>query len=471
MTVVPAHHPRTSRAPGQFLTQLRARTSRRRYRDDHRWGVDLAYPLEIAHATIMPDVTVSDDVRPHRSGSAGWLASLVVVLRRLWARNYRSLANIDVAFGRVTVIQGLNGSGKTNIYRALSLLSRGASGGFAQAALREGGMPSMLWAGVAAPTGRRRPRAVRMVLGITVDELSYELAVGLPNEDASASPPPMFFLDAQIKEERAWFGPTINRHTTLLDRSGVSALARTEDATVTFAATLDPGEPALAQLGEPGRFPELWELRETLRRWRFYHSFPTDDTAPARRPRPGVRTSVLADDGHDLAAALATIADMGSADVLNTAVEQALGGARLHVRAERGTFTLEVHMPGVRRPMTAGELSDGTLRFLCLAAALLTQRPPPLLVFNEPETSLHRNVIAPLADLVIEASEHSQIVLTTHSDDLAGALVEAGATHIMLTSADNGATTATATGSDNTPPTGMTFATSRSSTMGPSSGR
>ncbi len=371
-------------------------------------------------------------------------------LRRLWVRNFRSLADVEMHLGRITVVQGANASGKTNVYRALRLLSRGAAGELARAVLSEGGMPSMLWAG--DRVGPRTAPPVRLTLGVTVGELSYELALGLPvgpipptdehelpgrlvrrlvvGEPHDRRP---FVLDGEVKEERAWFGGKPTRHTTLLDRAARSATARADDEVVTFPMTLDPGEPVLGQLGEPGRFPELFDLRERLRRWRFYHSFPTDDGAPARAVQTGVRTPVLADDGRDLAAAIATIDDMGAGPALRDAVRHTLG-AELVVEVEptRGTFALALAVQGVRRPMTAAELSDGSLRFLCLAAALLSPRPPPLLVLNEPETSLHAGVVEALAALVVGAAEHSQVVLTTHDDDLAAALVEAGADLVAL---------------------------------------
>ncbi|HBQ1497880.1 AAA family ATPase, partial [Klebsiella pneumoniae] len=79
-----------------------------------------------------------------------------------------------------------------------------------------------------------------------------------------------------------------------------------------------------------------------------------------------------------------------------------------------------------RRPLLAAEMSDGTLRFLCLAVALLSPRPPAFLAINEPENSLHRDMLPALARLIIEASRYSQIWLTSHSAELAE-LIAAGA--------------------------------------------
>ena len=77
---------------------------------------------------------------------------------------------------------------------------------------------------------------------------------------------------------------------------------------------------------------------------------------------------------------------------------------------------------GLLRPLTAAELSDGTLRFLLLAAALLTPRPPSMMVLNEPETSLHPDVIPALGRMIAGASESSQVWVVTHSSKLIAAL-------------------------------------------------
>jgi len=329
------------------------------------------------------------------------------------------LRDVSLPLGDLTVVRGANASGKTNLYRSLWMVARGSNGELARSLLAEGGMPSSMWAG--APTAGRVRRPVRMVFGVQVDELSYELALGLPSID----PDSPFALDAELKEERVWFGNATSRHTTLMERAGSTATARdVDDNTVTFAVALDRFEPALSQLGEPTRFPELFDLRERLRRWRFYHSFPTDLNAPARASRAGVRTPVLADDGHDLAAALATIEEMGNGADLHHAIEQAFPRSQLQVTGERGQFTLSLAVPGIRRAMTGFELSDGTLRFLCLAAALLSPRPPELLVLNEPETSLHPDVLPALGDLIATATQQTQVVVTTHSADLAAHLTE-----------------------------------------------
>jgi len=173
----------------------------------------------------------------------------------------------------------------------------------------------------------------------------------------------------------------------------------------------------LTELADPERAPELLRVRRMIRGWRFYDGFRADAGAPARTPQVGTRTPVLADDGRDLAAALQTIRENGRSE-LDRAVADAFDGAILDVTVEGGRFDVALHQPGMLRPLSSAELSDGTLRYLLLVAALLTTDPPPLMVLNEPETSLHPDLLAPLARLVRAAAEHSQILLVSHSEAL-----------------------------------------------------
>ena len=219
----------------------------------------------------------------------------------------------------------------------------------------------------------------------------------------------------------------------IAQRENATAFMRdAEGVRVSFPAALWGGESLLSQITEPHRFPLLSAIRSEFQRWRFYHHFRTDVEAPARRPQVGVRTPALAHDGRDLAAALTTISEIGDVRALHGAIERAFPGTTLHLVAENGRFAFQLHTPGVLRPLDALELSDGTLRYICLVAALLSPRPPPFLALNEPETSLHPELLQPLAELVVSASRQSQIFLTTHSELLADRLGAVGVERLEL---------------------------------------
>ncbi len=147
----------------------------------------------------------------------------------------------------------------------------------------------------------------------------------------------------------------------------------------------------------------------------------------------GTYTPILGNDGSDLASAVQTILQIGDAGGLAEAVEDAFPGSHLSVGNNMGRFALSMHQHGLLRPLDASELSDGTLRYLLWIAALLTPRPPALVVLNEPETSLHPNLLPALARLVARVSQHSQVIVVTHASPLIAALGQAdGCNSIML---------------------------------------
>jgi predicted ATPase len=193
-----------------------------------------------------------------------------------------------------------------------------------------------------------------------------------------------------------------------------------------------PSESILAEIREPHRFPELSMIRQEILGWRFYHQFRTDADSPIRQPQVGVRTPVLSDDGRDLAAAIQTIVEVGREDLFFDALASAFPGTTLEIDSNR-RFTVRMTFPGFHRPFETSELSDGTLQYLCLLTALLSPRPPEMMAFNEPEASIHPDLLAPLARLIVDASEQTQLWITTHSTRLADSIcADSGCVPIQL---------------------------------------
>lgn len=352
-------------------------------------------------------------------------------LTSLRIAGYRSVRDLSIEPAQLTVIVGANGVGKTNLYRALVLLQAAAEGRFARALAEEGGTRSVMWA------GRRLKGPVRMTLTARLEELEFELSCGpvppVPME------PQYFVLDPEVKEETGWVRDGGARHV-VLERKDRSAFVRDGDGRrVTFPAVLTTSESVLSQLAEPHRFPLLSSLRTQLLSWRFYHHFPTGPDAALRQPQVATRTPVLSADGRDLAAALVTIELIGDGGLLERSISAAFPGAQLDIPVEE-RLRVRLTQPGLNRPMEATELSDGTLRYLCLLAALLSPRPPPLLALNEPETSLHPELLPALADAIIETSRRSQVLVTTHDELLTTRLAAAKGARVMRLVRDGGET-------------------------------
>ncbi|AWZ09105.1 MULTISPECIES: AAA family ATPase [unclassified Streptomyces] len=359
------------------------------------------------------------------------------MITTLAVENYRSLRRLIVDLGRLTVVTGANGTGKSSLYRSLRLLADSARGGAIAALAREGGLPSTLWAGpektgravregryAVQPTVRTEPVSLR--LGFAGDEFGYAVDFGHP----APVPGSLFGLDPEIKRESTWAGPVLRPAALLSDRAGPAVRTRTADGGWhRTQGVLRPYDSMLSELADPQLAPDLLALRELIRSWRFYDHVRTDAGAPARGSRIGTRTPVLAADGGDLPAALQTIREIGDHAALDEAVEAAFPGSRVAIAERDGRFELELHQHGLLRPLGAAELSDGTLRYLLWTAALLTPRPPALMVLNEPETSLHPDLLGPLSDLILTVGRETQTVVVTHAAPLADALAEGARRH------------------------------------------
>jgi predicted ATPase len=342
---------------------------------------------------------------------------------------YRSLRDCVFPLDALNLVTGPNGSGKSSLYRALRMLADTAQGLVGASLAREGGLQSALWAGPeqfnaavqrgehpVQGTTRRKPVSLR--LGFAGDEFGYAIDLGLPIPSRSA-----FAHDPEIKRECVWAGAVLRPSTLLVDRRG--GVVRTREGGGDWAIvadTLTTFDSVMTHAADPRSAPELLLLREQMRGWRFYDHFRTDGDAPARRTQLGTRTPVLGHDGADVAAAVQTILEIGDPQAFDAAVGDAFPGATVGVTSHDGRFDLEMHQRGLLRPLRGAELSDGTLRYLLWVAALLTPRPPALLVLNEPETSLHPDLLPALARLIASAATRTQLVVVSHAPVLVAAL-------------------------------------------------
>ena len=180
----------------------------------------------------------------------------------------------------------------------------------------------------------------------------------------------------------------------------------------------------LTEFGDPEKAPELILLRDTIRNWRFYDHIRTDSEAPARQMQIASYTPVMAADGRDLAAALKTIRCVGDSQGLNEVIDDAFPGSELFFNQQDARLEVGLKQNGMLRPLRSAELSDGTLRYLLWSAALMTPRPPELMVLNEPETSLHPDLLPALGRLIARYAEHNQVFIVTHAPSLIQSLSE-----------------------------------------------
>jgi predicted ATPase len=197
------------------------------------------------------------------------------MIRTVAVQGYRSLRDLTLPLGQLTVITGANGSGKSSVYRSLRLLADVAQNAVVASLAREGGLPSTFWAGpetisrdVRQGTHAVQPLAKRNVaslkLGFGSDAYGYSIDLGYP-----PPPPPstMFQLDPCVKRECVWHGLTYRKASALVDRrNNFVWLATTSDEEpVMLTQHLSDTDSMLASIADPQRAPEMLAVREALR--------------------------------------------------------------------------------------------------------------------------------------------------------------------------------------------------------------
>ncbi|MCO5733599.1 AAA family ATPase [Rhizobium sp. SSA_523] len=341
-----------------------------------------------------------------------------MLLRSMFAENYRSLRSIRMDLGGVNLFIGANGVGKSNLYRALQLVQAAVRGTLAHEIAAEGGMASALWTGP-----RRNEKNVRIRLEIEVlDEeravtFRYRVEAGLRRPVDAAG----FMFEPQVKAETLSV-ETGSRPVTMMKREGPGIMVRGMQGRMEdYPEQAMTSETAIALLGDAGHYPEIGAFRRLVDHWRFFHGFRTDRDSPLRHPCLAVTSPLLDEDGANMAAVFATLVHIrGDTVELDRAIASALGGAKLTVPEPGDYADFGLTVPDFpQRVFKPRELSDGQIRFLALAAALMSYRHPPLIALNEPEASLHPDMLPALADMVAKASQYSQVWIVTHSKPLA----------------------------------------------------
>ena len=340
------------------------------------------------------------------------------LIRNLNPRNFLSFGpeNSGIDLQPLNMFIGPNGSGKSNLIEAISLM-RATSKDVRDVVRRGGGVADWIWKGnptaaasvewVVANSNASKP------LRHTIEFKSVAKAFSLDderveNEKADAGEKnPYFYYRYQHGQ------PVVNTKTA----GRPTKLAKD---------TIEPDRSILVQRRDPESYPELAWLAENYEKIRIYREWAFGRSAVFREPQQtDMRNDLLEEDfsnlglflnrlkTHHPSAKRAILAGLKELYDGITDFEVALQERTVQVFFTEGDFAI----PATR-------LSDGTLRYLCLLAILCDPDPPPLICIEEPELGLHPDILPNLAELLIAASERTQLIVTTHSDILVDCMTE-----------------------------------------------
>ena len=337
----------------------------------------------------------------------------------------------------LNVLIGPNGAGKSNVIEALDLLAA-TPNDLARAVRNGGGSAEWLWKG--EPKAREAKIEVVLDRGCTPTrrDLRYRLSFATVADRMRLTDEAVEELAPMPGEDDVYFyyrfrrgNPVINIRDTGDGSSARRYLVREPltDQSVRQLRPRDliPDQSVLSQRKDPDQYPEVtWAGRKfseicTFTEWTF------GPRMLARYPQPTtLPEDQLLPESSNLAMVLNHIELAGEKRVDALLKRFFPRFESLPTRIREGTAELNLFESDFNAPIRAIRLSDGTLRFVALLALLLSPSPPPLLCIDEPEIGLHPDAVALLADLLVDASSRTQLVVTTHSASLVSSLTAHG---------------------------------------------
>jgi predicted ATPase len=321
-------------------------------------------------------------------------------------RGFRRLYDVQLELRPLSVMIGANGTGKTSVLEVLSLLASSAQGKLSESITDLSGLQSVL----------TYDRAKSLQLGISMTVPQYEpLDYRLCLKPQGVA----YVIEEEFLTQKRQLQLPPFKH---IDSRGPDVKYFEADKKKLVQPNWEhkPLETSLSQVPKMFREPE--DFRNRLASSTFYHVLNVDPRSPVRLPQPMRPATLPGRNGEELVSCLFYLRET-ERDRFE-AVEDSLRAA--FPRFQRldfppvaaGTLALAWREDGFSQPLYLHQLSEGTLRFLWLATLLQSPGLTALTLLDEPEVSLHPDLLNLLADLLREASSRTQLVVATHSDRL-----------------------------------------------------
>ena len=342
-----------------------------------------------------------------------------MLMHRVKLRNVLSFGpdGQDLELNPLNVLIGPNGSGKSNLIEVIGLL-QAAPENLHKPILEGGGVGNWIWRGephksfaeIEATVSHNKDRlSCYKVCFYEVDQRFHIHSESLCEVASDRNPDPIPYFDAGTDKVHLLYEDTRNEN----GRSSTKYVPARRDQSV-FSYIRAP------------EYPEVTHVGAEFHRIRLFREWAFGRRAPLRSAQPADQSNdALTEDGTNLALVLNRLKrdhPRASDRLLNELRQLYDGIETFDVSIEGGTVQLFLREGDITVPAT--RLSDGTLRFICLLAILCNPNLPPLVCLEEPELGLHPDLLPGLADLLRDASDRSQFIVTTHSEVLVDKLTD-----------------------------------------------
>lgn len=348
-------------------------------------------------------------------------------LRTIKLRNILSFGadTPEIELQSLNVLVGPNGAGKSNLIEVINLL-QSAPGNMLDPVRAGGGIGEWLW------KGSDEPPVAEIDATIFYSQVKMPLRHRLKFTVAGQRAE---LVDEAIENEHpSWAGerevdfyyryqsghPVLNVKT-----DGPPGFDRARRALKREDLALD--QSVVSQRKDPDQYPEVTYLGSEYARIKVFREWNLGRNTQPRRPQPtDLPAEFLREDAANIALVLNDLEHRSNlrAKIVEQLKEADESIVDFSTKVLGGTIQLFLHYSGLRSPVAATRLSDGTVRYLCLLAVLNHPDPPPLVCLEEPELGLHPDLVARLAELLVDASHRMQLIVTTHSDILVDGLTK-----------------------------------------------
>lgn len=329
----------------------------------------------------------------------------------------------EIEMQPLNVIIGANSSGKSNLIAAMAILK--AIPTDLLAPIRQGGgISDFLWKGdnpnpvaeIEATLDYEGDTPLRYRIDFTVVGQKLEI-VDEAVEDKYPFPNNLFTNNVHFYYRYQ----DINGHPVLnidndIKESPVTRILLRED--------VNPNQSILSQIKDPKQYPQLTYLNNQFYNISLYRDWHIGRDSQVRVPqKTDLPEHPLLENGSNFGLFLNNLQyQIGTKEIIEKLKKFYDEAEELVAKIQGGTVQIFIRETGLNQPIPATRLSDGTLRYLFLMALLLDPTPPPIICIEEPEIGLHPDIIPTIAEMLVEASKRTQIIVTTHSDALVSSL-------------------------------------------------